>query len=600
MRHTKNIKSKNRLRLLGLFILALTLSVVEAVPVSANTMANGTLLLQQKSRKSRGKTRTKSSTKSRERATATKRAKVNDRSNKGNSRAKNRSATRTRNVEKSNSRSKARSNRNQSVNKSRSSSRAQTRVKRNDNKVKSNRARIQQKTRTTNRPKERGTSTRSATRTRSTTKTVVRNRNSGSVNNGNGRSRGRTSNNDDDRSGRNNGRVDRERRSSRGNNGRVDRDDRNNRRNNGRVQGDRNNRRNWSRIERNTRRTRLDGYGRNGRVHKDLGRRYRNKRGGWGFSVWFNNRARQHFGNRNYYRYHPYYGRRYNRNDYYRRNYYRNGRAALGFYINIPFYRSHYRNGYTRRFIYRQRFKSNSHYNGRSYGVDLNIHTQLKKKVRNISGDRVKIEFEIERISLYDGNDFLGDVDRIPGNLDEIEAIVHPDGYVEFDKMVHLIGDLNVGFELISTRHYSGSLLSSYESGHRMDVGELDLYEGKVHKVRNSRLFNPNDNYNGLVPISLMPDDEQYGFQYLAGGHDYDDDYNSGNYDYYKNDQYDDQGYSHRNSPSLNTSIKPRVGLRGMFNNKAVTSYETENGIKVDEDRQVEIEMLDPEIEYKK
>ena len=578
MRRTTTIKKNNKLRTLGLFVLALGLSVVDAAPVSASGVTTGTAFIQQRASKKRSQQRAKPSRKSNEKANVRKSAKVN--------RQKSQRASSSRSVKRSENKSRNTSSRTQNrsrVEKSRTQSRTnRSRSVPDDKKRSNNRGRtVENRSRT----RTKSTTTTSRTRTRAKTNTKQRsnrNGNSGRVNR------------DDDRNRRNgnNGRVNSDDRNRRiGNNGRVNRDDRNRRNgNNGRVNS-RVDRRNWSRIERNTRRTRLDGYGRKGRVHRDLGKRYKNKRGGWSFNIWLNSRTRRHFGNRNYYRYHPYYGR-YDKYSYYRRNYYRRGRAALGFYIHIPFFKSHYRSGYTRRFVYRQRFKSNSHYNGRSYGVELNVHTQLKKKVRNISRDRVKIEFEIERISLFDGNVFLGDVDRIPGNLDEIEAVVHPDGYVEFDKMVHLIGDLDSGFELISTRHYNGSLLSSYENGHRMDVGELDLRDGRVHKVRNSRLFNPYDGYNGLVPISLLPDDEQYGFQYLAGGHDYDHDYYRGNYDYYSNDRYDDNGYSHRNTDAYN-SIRPSVGVRGIFNNKAATSYETKNGIRIEEDREVEIEMLD-------
>ena len=335
---------------------------------------------------------------------------------------------------------------------------------------------------------------------------------------------------------------------------------------------------------------------------------------------------RYDYNRRNRYDYRRKYGKRYPSKRYYpkyryhyqRRRYYRHSRPVIGFYIHIPsysYYHGNYRRGYTSHFVYKQRIKTQAGYGNQYRNSVLDVRTHLRKKVRYVSGDRVKIEFRIERIEIWDGNYILGEIRHVPSSLGRTEAILYPDGYVEFDRMSYLVGSPESGFELISTRYYGDNLLTAYERTHGFRVGILDFYRSRVNKVRYSRLFDPY-NFSGLVPISLIPDDDYWGFQYAAGGYQHNDDYYYGNYDYYGDDYYDDNGYFHRESYGYNNgynsnngvgstaspqfhetpSALPRVGLTNdarQFSNKGIQEYQTKQGNAVRVEREVELQLKD-------
>ena len=169
--------------------------------------------------------------------------------------------------------------------------------------------------------------------------------------------------------------------------------------------------------------------------------------------------------------------------------------------------------------------------------------------------------------------------------------------------MVYLVGDPMAGFELLSTRYYGGSLLDAYQDGHGYRVGVLDFRHGEVDRVSHSRLFNPN-RFAGFLPVNLVPDDEYWGFQYLAGGYRQASGYNSGSYDYYDGDYVDNDGYysrgyeagysdvpSFKSAPGTATSsLAPATGQR--FSNEGNIEYETKAGVGVALSRKVHIEHL--------
>ncbi len=350
---------------------------------------------------------------------------------------------------------------------------------------------------------------------------------------------------------------------------------------------DRNNNRRWDRNQRHRFNNR----------YKYHSRKHRNK--------WRNRRHRYHY---------RYNWRRYNRNHYYRRYYHRHGRPAFGFYIHIPSYRYYhndYHYGRSSRFFYRQSISAHGGYNDYSWDGRYDVRTTIKRKVRHVGHDRVEMEFRIERIDIYDGNYHVGSVRKIPSKLGRMKATLYQDGYVEFDRMAYIVGDPTSGFELISTRYYGGNVLDAYERGHGFRVGVLDFYRERVKNVNHSRHFDPY-NFNGVVPVALMPDDDYWGFQYLAGGYGQNGDYYYGNYDYYNDDYADDDGYFYRNNegnadygyqgnyPSFKqdgsapqANVVPRTGRA--FTNQGNLEYQTKRGADIRLERQVEIKHLGTE-----
>ncbi len=296
------------------------------------------------------------------------------------------------------------------------------------------------------------------------------------------------------------------------------------------------------------------------------------------------------------------------------RRYYRYGRPAVGFYIRVPSYHIRYLNR-DRYFVYKQTVNTRSDYGAGQYNAELEVHTRLKQTIKHVYSDRIKMEFRVEGISLYRGGYFLGEVHGTPRSHGTMKVTLYNDGYVEFDRMVYLVGDEEIGFELISTRYYGGHLLNEYRRGDGLRAAELDFYERRVHTVNRSRVFDPYD-FNGLVPIALMPDDEYWGFQYLTGGHRFSNDYYTGAYDYYDGydardddrfysgssyyygDVLDDRG---RAGAPLFSTVDDRLERMERtttdsdqaFSNGGRYEYTLENGSKVAVERVVEIKQID-------
>ena len=323
---------------------------------------------------------------------------------------------------------------------------------------------------------------------------------------------------------------------------------------------------------------------RRARYHRRYNRRGLSVR--WNF--WYSPRV---------YRYDPYY--------YYPRRYYRRGRAVSGFYVRIPSYR-YYHPRRTSTYVFKQTVESTAGYAGGQRVSTVEVHTRIKEKVRRVYRDRVKIEFRIDRISLFEGGLFLGEVDRIPRSLGVMNVTIFNDGYVEYDRMSYLVGDAETGFEIVSTKAYGGHLLNEYRRGHSIRVGELDLYDQRVRGMKYSRFLDGGE-FQGFVPVSLMPNDEYWGFQYMAGGHTQRDDYYLGAADYYDQyDAYDDDGfYQSRQSyyGSLSSGAQPRFEASSdyvplthsaatTFSNEGVVKYSLGAGFDVESKRVVEIQRL--------
>jgi len=135
----------------------------------------------------------------------------------------------------------------------------------------------------------------------------------------------------------------------------------------------------------------------------------------------------------------------------------------------------------------------------------IDVRTRYHHRVRRADAYRAEVVITIDAIELYADGRYLGTVDRIPRALSRVEATLYRDGGATFDRELFLIGDPRVGFELIATRAHDRPLLGAYRRGDWVRAGAVDLYTGEVVPVRRSRLFRPHA-FNGLVPISLLPD----------------------------------------------------------------------------------------------
>jgi hypothetical protein len=185
-----------------------------------------------------------------------------------------------------------------------------------------------------------------------------------------------------------------------------------------------------------------------------------------------------------------------------------------------------YERHWSPRYRYRQVVYVESSWGSRNRSSRIEMETVYRHKVRYATDDYAVLEIEIEEVALYEGNRYLGKVDRIPRNLSQIEATVFRDGQISFDRDVFIVGDRRAGFEMISTKFYDDYALAQYRASDGYRVGVLNLRKESVKSVSRSRLFDPRD-YNGFAPISLLPEDEgwlwDYGVEAIsAASDDYD------------------------------------------------------------------------------
>ena len=186
-------------------------------------------------------------------------------------------------------------------------------------------------------------------------------------------------------------------------------------------------------------------------------------------------------------------------------------------HINIEWpWEQRRKRGWAPRYQYRQVVYFEAGWGRHRRDARVDVRTDYRHRVRSANRHRAVVDIYVDRIALYEDGHFLGAVDRIPEQLGRIRAVIHRDGYAEFDRDVFLVGDPYAGFELIATRHYDGFLLDHYRRGHDLRVGALDLRRGRVEPVRYSRLFDPRD-FDGFVPLSLLPEDDGWLCDYGYG-----------------------------------------------------------------------------------
>ncbi|HUF11300.1 MAG TPA: hypothetical protein VMO47_18405, partial [Rhodothermales bacterium] len=262
--------------------------------------------------------------------------------------------------------------------------------------------------------------------------------------------------------------------------------------------------------------------------------------------------------------------------------------VSTGFYIRIPTVRWHV--GHSRRFAYRQIVS------GHPAG-DVDVVSTVRRKIRSVHREYVDIEFELVRLELASAGRFLGTVDRFPGDLRRMRAKIYRDGFVQFDRMLYVVGTDYDGFELLSTRYCGGDLgRASYDC---LDpkAGEIDLYDERVHSTRYSRLL-PLAQTGFSVPVALVPDEEYLGFQYMVGYGGSSDGYYSGSFDYSSLSRYDGNGTAfripaERGVSGFESSQDEWNDVSGEFAHQSVVSYPAEGGGSFELQRQTVIQVVE-------
>ena len=167
------------------------------------------------------------------------------------------------------------------------------------------------------------------------------------------------------------------------------------------------------------------------------------------------------------------------------------------------------------RYRYRQVVYVETVVNGRRNRAEVEVETVYSHRLIYANDNFAEVDVEIERLEIYQGGRYLGAVDRIPTALSQMTATVYRNGDVFFDRETFLLGDTYSGLELLSTQAYDGYVLDAYHHRDGYRVGQVDLRRGRVVEKRSSRLFRP-DRVDGHVPISLLPNDEGWLWDYGA------------------------------------------------------------------------------------
>jgi hypothetical protein len=171
------------------------------------------------------------------------------------------------------------------------------------------------------------------------------------------------------------------------------------------------------------------------------------------------------------------------------------------------------RRGWTPRYQYRQVVHADAGWGSRHHANRLEIVTVYRHRVRQATRSRAEMEVRIEEIQLYENGYFLGRVNRIPGELSRVRAMLYRNGRVEFDMTPYILGDADHGFEMLLTPYSERHLLEGYVPDQGMRVADLDLRSGRALRTRFSRLYDPRD-FRGIVPVQLLPEDGSWLFDY--------------------------------------------------------------------------------------
>ncbi len=192
----------------------------------------------------------------------------------------------------------------------------------------------------------------------------------------------------------------------------------------------------------------------------------------------------------------------------------RNYRPASRISIHIAWpWQVRFERHWSPRYRYRQVVYVQSSWGGQRRDSRVEMETVYRHQVKYANDDYAVLEIDIQEVALYEDGRYVGAVHQIPSSLSKIEATVYRDGRVDFDRDVFIVGDSHAGFEMISTRFYDDYAMARYRDSDGLKAGKLNLRSGKVSRMSRSRLFNPR-NFNGFAPISLLPEEEGWLWDY--------------------------------------------------------------------------------------
>ncbi len=252
-----------------------------------------------------------------------------------------------------------------------------------------------------------------------------------------------------------------------------------------------------------------------------------------------------------------------------------------------------YRRSWRPRYRYRQVVYVEVGWGGRHRRAHLDVQTYYRHTVRYATHEYAEIDIEIEAVEVYENGRFLGSVHHIPYELARIRATVFRDGSIRFDRDLFLLGDAYAGFEMVATRHVRANTYDAYARGEMIVAGRLDLRRERVYPLAYSRFYHPRE-FDGYVPITLLPEDRQwlydYGFDAVSA---YDREY-----EYFGREDYGDDydgvtvvggvGLSFQAEKTTGTAIA-RVPRR----NTEDRNFRIEGGVEVRLKREMEIERVE-------
>lgn len=167
-----------------------------------------------------------------------------------------------------------------------------------------------------------------------------------------------------------------------------------------------------------------------------------------------------------------------------------------------------YNRGWSPRYVYRQVIRTDDGFGWRNDRF-LEIRTTYRQRVLGASPRAADVEVRIERLEIFEDGYYLGRITRFPSRFSRIQARLDRSGRITFDGDLSIVGNAEVGFELVRTRHYGGFVYSHWRRGHELDVARVDLRRNRIEGVRWSRLFDPYGR-DGFPPFSILPDNNDW------------------------------------------------------------------------------------------
>ena len=245
-----------------------------------------------------------------------------------------------------------------------------------------------------------------------------------------------------------------------------------------------------------------------------------------------------------------------------------------------------YRRHWAPRFRFRQVVFVDAGWSRFRRETQVDIRTEYHYRVRNAGRNTAEVEVLIDRIEVYDRGRFVGEVDRIPDEFGRLRARINRNGDIDFDRDLFLVGDPFAGFEIISTRYYGRYILDAYDRAHGYRAGVLDFRRERIVPVRYSRLFDPYA-FDGYVPIQILPDDEDWLWDYRSETFDDDAWYRT------EPDPYPDRSYSSRDAAPSYERRDESEAQSGVSRRQDDASFRTERGAEIRLRREMELQRAD-------